>query len=105
MRRGHFLGSAAAAGLASWAGPVLASPPASPVNGMSFSLASNGIGATWSIDGGTLRMVSMRDLIGRVAIAVPKELFSLTLADDRVVAASAFAVASSPRVVRKVGSP
>ena len=105
MRRGHFLGSAAAAGLATWAGPVLASPPASSVNGTTFSLASNGIGATWSIDGGTLRMVSMRDLIGRIAIAVPKDLFTLTLADDSVVPASAFAVASTPRVVRKVGSP
>ncbi len=105
MRRRHFLGAAVAAGIGAWARPLMAAAPTSSVGKTTFTLSSQGIGAAWTTEGGTLRMVSMRDLLGQTAIAVPKDLFVLTLADGSTIASGAFAVASSPRISSSHGTP
>lgn len=96
--RAGFLYSAGAALLA-------ASVPVSAVKGNGFSLRSRGIEAEWSLDGGHLRMVALRDLLNRRAIAPEAQLFTMTLADGTAVKAGEFAVTAGPRVERSAGTP
>lgn len=84
---------------------LAASMPIAARSGTTFSLASDGIAASWSVDGGTLRMVSLTDRISGLPIAAPRELFVLTFADGTSVGASDFTVASSPRTRRLAGDP
>ncbi len=106
IHRRAFLQSAGAAAFAVCVNPpsALARSTAS-VAGNAFSLASEGIGATWSTDGGVLRMVALNDRLANMPIALPVELFALSFADATQVKSSEFAVASSPRVVRREGTP
>ena len=66
-------------------------------HGSTFSLASRGIDASWSVDDGTLRMVSLRNRVSGQAIPLPRDLFALTFADGSLRKASEFAVVGGPR--------
>lgn len=61
MDRRLFIASTAA-GLGALAAPLSAAPIAS-VAGRTLTLGSDGVLATWSIEGGMLRAASMRDRI------------------------------------------
>lgn len=105
MHRGTFLRSASLAALgASLPAAAHCAGATSTVTGNDYSLATDGIGATWSVDGGALRMVSLTDRLSGLPIAVPKQLFALTFADGSKVPCNAFAVASAPRVIRSEGA-
>ncbi len=105
MHRRTFLRSASLAALGSSL-PIVArySPSTSAITGNTYSLATDGIGAQWSVDGGVLRMVSLMDRLSGRPIAAPKELFVLTLADGSKVQCTDFSVASAPRMMRSAGS-
>jgi hypothetical protein len=98
MNRGDFLASGGAALLA-------AATPVSSVRARTFSLASRGIAAQWSIDGGRLRMVELRDRIAGRAISPPSELFTIGFAGGTSIKSSEFAVVSGPREARRAGEP
>lgn len=87
MNRRLFLGTTAASVL------IAASP-----RGNSFSLASKGISATWSLDDGIFRMVALRDLIGKRAIVPLTEIFTLTFADGSSIKASECTPLSGPTI-------
>lgn len=84
---------------------MAASAPVFAVRGNGFSLRSRGIEAEWSVDGGRLRMVTLRDVLNRRAIVPPAQLFTVTFADGTALKGSEFAVGAGPRVERRSGTP
>jgi hypothetical protein len=103
LHRKRFLQAAGGAALAASFPRFAFASPQSSVTGTTFALSSDGIGAMWSVDGGTLRMVGLQDRLSGLSIALPKELFTLTFADGTAIASGAFAVTSTPEAVRTPG--
>jgi hypothetical protein len=105
MERKAFLASTGLAALAASMSRAVFATPSANVSGNSFALASDGIAAAWSVDGGTLRMIALRDRLSGQPIGLPKELFVLLFADGTRVKCSDFSVAGAPRSVRVEGNP
>jgi hypothetical protein len=70
-----------------------------------FSLASDGIAASWTMEEGVLRAGRLRDRIGNRDLPAPRELFRLTFADGTVRSASDFRIVSGPAFARSPGRP
>jgi hypothetical protein len=105
-RKGFVRASAAALSATSWLAASLGARSAdSTSNGSSFSLTSDGIGATFSTSAGALRIVGLQNRLTGEAIPIPRELFQLTFADGNVRKASDFAIVSGPVVHRAAGNP
>lgn len=98
MNRSEFLVSAGAA--------LIAAPAAiAGIHGRTFTLEGRGIAAAWSVDGGHLRMVRLRDRLNGAGIPLPVELFTIGFEDGSVLKTSDFAVTGGPREWRLPGVP
>lgn len=95
LTRREFVGSAATIG----AGLVLAPDGPARVGvrqvGDELRLANRAIRATWSLAGGVLRGLRVEDLVTGRRLALPPEVFALTLRDGRVLRASEMRVTST----------
>lgn len=81
-----------------------ASAAAYSAGGNTFRLASGGVDAEWSLDGGVFRMASLSNRISGTPIPIPAEPFTLHFADGTVKKASEFQVVHGPNVDRQKGT-
>jgi hypothetical protein len=81
---------------------AVAAPAVYSTGGNTFSLASDGIGATWTTDANKLRMVGLEDRVNGVVIPPVDELFVLHFKDGSELKASSCAILTGPRVERTV---
>ena len=68
------------------------------VDGSSWWLANQSVVVTWSTAGGGIRLASVFDRLGGRTAPKPGETFTVTLADGRSVAGSAFKLTGAPTV-------
>jgi hypothetical protein len=73
--------------------------------GETFQLSNRFLMATWSNAGGRFRAVRLSGHPSGPHILLPRDLFSLVLAEGRVLKSSAMAIVSPPKAVRMDGDP
>jgi len=103
MRRNAFLSATTAALCTPILSRAIAAPAEYSTSGHSFSLASHGIGATWTTNGGTFRMVALTDLLTGEPLPPLEETFALEFAGGTTLKASQCEIVSGPSLERRVG--
>jgi len=73
------------------------------LHGDELILGNDAISGAWSAAGGSLRPVRLTDALRGTPLPHSGELFTLTLADRTVLAASAFQIVDAPRIVPLAG--
>jgi hypothetical protein len=64
-----------------------------------FEVGNRSISATWQIANGHLRMTSLRDLIGQRSLAIPDEVFVITLEGGQSLSSSHLQITEGPRII------
>jgi hypothetical protein len=92
LTRRQFVGAAAALGAGLVVAPDRLARVRTGAPGGALQLANGAVRATWSIGDGALRAEGIEDLVAQRRLALPRDAFTLMLADGRTLRASAMRV-------------